>query len=114
MHVSVAGLMNAAGITHGGFCKQFASKEALIDEAPPRLRGTRPAARHRCRGARRPALGRRAALIDVYFCVEHRDNAAEGCGCPAAALAVGTARDPDRGGAHRVASEQPPARAFAA
>lgn len=32
-HVSVADLMKAAGLTHGGFYKQFASKEALVDEA---------------------------------------------------------------------------------
>ena len=32
-HVSVADLMKASGLTHGGFYKQFASKEALVDEA---------------------------------------------------------------------------------
>ena len=31
--VSVADLMEAAGLTHGGFYKQFASKEDLINEA---------------------------------------------------------------------------------
>ena len=31
--VSVADVMNAAGLTHGGFYKQFASKEDLVDEA---------------------------------------------------------------------------------
>ncbi|MFF1268504.1 DUF6262 family protein, partial [Streptomyces anulatus] len=31
--VSVADLMKAAGLTHGAFYKQFASKEALVDEA---------------------------------------------------------------------------------
>lgn len=32
-HASVADIMKTAGLTHGGFYKQFASKEALIDEA---------------------------------------------------------------------------------
>src|SRR6478735_12299635 len=32
-HISVAELMKASGLTHGGFYKQFASKEALVDEA---------------------------------------------------------------------------------
>lgn len=31
--VSVADLMKAVGLTHGGFYKQFASKEDLIEEA---------------------------------------------------------------------------------
>lgn len=31
--VSVADLMKAAGLTHGAFYKQFASKEALVGEA---------------------------------------------------------------------------------
>lgn len=31
--VSVADLMKAAGLTHGGFYKHFDSKEALVDEA---------------------------------------------------------------------------------
>ena len=34
-HLSVADLMKASGLTHGGFYKQFASKDALIDERPP-------------------------------------------------------------------------------
>ena len=29
-HLSVADLMKASGLTHGGFYKQFASKDALI------------------------------------------------------------------------------------
>ncbi|SFI84957.1 TetR/AcrR family transcriptional regulator [Celeribacter neptunius] len=31
--IGIAGLMAAAGLTHGGFYKKFASKEALITEA---------------------------------------------------------------------------------
>ncbi|MEV8410591.1 TetR family transcriptional regulator [Streptomyces niveus] len=34
--VSVADLMKAAGLTHGGFYKHFDSKEALVDEATAR------------------------------------------------------------------------------
>jgi AcrR family transcriptional regulator len=51
--VSVADLMKAAGLTHGGYYKQFASKEALMTRrsstrsanwpstTPPRSRSTR-------------------------------------------------------------------------
>lgn len=40
--VSVADLMKAAGLTHGGFYKQFTSKEALVDEATAHAFGNSP------------------------------------------------------------------------
>ncbi|MFI8003533.1 TetR/AcrR family transcriptional regulator [Streptomyces sp. NPDC086010] len=93
-HVSVADLMKASGLTHGGFYKQFDSKEALVDEATAhafdeftRLQRGR---------AERQAATRDAAqqaLIDNYLSVEHRDNPARGC--PVAALATDVARQPD-------------------
>ncbi|WP_405672460.1 TetR family transcriptional regulator [Streptomyces sp. NBC_01530] len=50
--------MKAAGLTHGGFYRRFASKEALIDE------GTTPAfdelAHRRSRAGFRPTGGRPA------------------------------------------------------
>src|SRR5436190_15149008 len=87
MQVSVADLMKAAGLTHGGFYKQFASKEALIDEATAHAFGelTR---RHKDgleqHGGRRAAA--QQALIDTYLSPEHRDSPADGC--PVAALAT--------------------------
>lgn len=76
-HLSVADLMKAAGLTHGGFYKQFASKEALIDEAT--AHAFEELTRHRAatfdqRGGERAAAQR--ALIDTYLSVEHRDNPA--------------------------------------
>ncbi|SEH03837.1 TetR/AcrR family transcriptional regulator, transcriptional repressor for nem operon [Nonomuraea solani] len=97
--VSVADLMKAAGLTHGGFYKQFASKEALIDEATAYafddLTQRHTAALERD-GAQR-------ALIDAYLSVEHRDNPADGC--PVAALAGDMAREPGIPEAHRVYAE---------
>jgi TetR/AcrR family transcriptional repressor of nem operon len=91
-HVSVADLMKAAGMTHGGFYKQFPSKEALIDEATAHAFGEL-AQRHKDGldqyAGRRDAAQR--ALIDAYLSAEHRDSAADGC--PAAALAADMARD---------------------
>ncbi|NUP35808.1 MAG: TetR family transcriptional regulator [Streptomyces sp.] len=86
--VSVAELMKAAGLTHGAFYKQFASKEALFDEA------TAQAFEAVAHGADRHRVSPDAAspneLIDAYLSAEHRDDTAEGC--PVAALAVDVAR----------------------
>ncbi|MGW7051095.1 TetR/AcrR family transcriptional regulator [Streptomyces sp. NPDC054887] len=102
--VSVADLMKAAGLTHGGFYKQFASKEALIDEATTHAFGE--LTRLRDDGLERHAGQRDAAqqaLIDTYLSVEHRDSAADGC--PAAALAVDMAREAGDPEARRVYTE---------
>ncbi|MFF2374876.1 TetR/AcrR family transcriptional regulator [Streptomyces xiamenensis] len=103
-HVSVAELMKASGLTHGGFYKQFTSKEALIDEATAHAFGELTRLRDSGTeqyGGRHDAAQR--ALIDTYLSPEHRDDAAQGC--PAAALATDMARGPEGGDAHRVYTE---------
>ncbi|MFF9362340.1 TetR/AcrR family transcriptional regulator [Streptomyces griseoluteus] len=93
--VSVADVMAAAGLTHGAFYKQFASKEALVDEVTA-YAFAELAQRHRA--GLEQGYGQRAAqrsLIDAYLSVEHRDDPADGC--PVAALATDIARD---GGGH--------------
>ncbi|MFE5830512.1 TetR/AcrR family transcriptional regulator [Streptomyces sp. NPDC056508] len=103
-HVSVADLMKAAGLTHGGFYKQFASKEALIDEATAHAFGElaelREAGLDQHAGKRDAA---QRALIDAYLSTEHRDDPADGC--PVAALAADTARGPVDREARRVYTE---------
>ncbi|MER5488767.1 TetR/AcrR family transcriptional regulator [Streptomyces sp. NPDC002812] len=103
-HVSVADLMKASGLTHGGFYKQFASKEALIDEATAHafdeLTRLRDAGLAQHSGRRDAA---QQALIDTYLSVEHRDSVADGC--PAAALAADMAREPGDREARRVYTE---------
>ncbi|MFD3538975.1 TetR/AcrR family transcriptional regulator [Streptomyces sp. NPDC058662] len=102
--VSVADLMKASGLTHGGFYKQFASKEALIDEATAHAFGE--LAQHHKDGLDQYAGQRDAAqraLIDAYLSTEHRDSAADGC--PAAALATDMARDGGDSEARRVYTE---------
>lgn len=103
-HVSVAELMKASGLTHGGFYKQFASKEALVDEATAHAFGE--LARLRADGLEQQAGRRDAAqraLIDTYLSVEHRDSPAQGC--PAAALVTDMAREPGDAAARRVYTE---------
>ncbi|MFF9127912.1 TetR/AcrR family transcriptional regulator [Streptomyces sp. NPDC014889] len=102
--VSVADLMKAAGLTHGGFYKQFASKEALIDEATAHAFGELARLRE---DMLEQHAGERAtaqqAFTDTYLSVEHRDSSAEGCA--AAALAGDMAREPGDPEARRVYTE---------
>ncbi|WP_399880514.1 TetR/AcrR family transcriptional regulator [Streptomyces sp. BBFR51] len=109
-NVSVADLMKAVGLTHGGFYKQFASKEALLDEATAHafdeLAGRHAAGLERHAGHEEAA---RRELIDGYLSVEHRDN--PGDGCPVAGLAADMARASGGQEAHRVYAEG--ARSFA-
>lgn len=89
--VSVAELMAEAGLTHGGFYKQFSSKEALVAEAAGQAfaeLGSQLAARDE---SLQDHTAARATLLDYYLSPEHRDHAGEGC--PTAGLAVDVARE---------------------
>lgn len=88
--VGIADLMSQAGLTHGGFYKQFESKAQLVEEA--------------CAAALGQTLGfwetyldgaadRRTAFIRAYLSDKHRDSVAQGCLLPA--LAGEAARQPD-------------------
>lgn len=74
-NVTVAEVMSAAGLTHGGFYGHFDSKDALIEAAmaydPSAFRG-------------RVTLEHPARYADAYLSRQHRDNV--GSGCPFAAL----------------------------
>ncbi|MFD9514089.1 TetR/AcrR family transcriptional regulator [Streptomyces mirabilis] len=93
--VSVADLMKAAGLTHGGFYKQFASKEDLIDEAITHAFGEQaahsPVAIEERAGDHEAA---RRTLIENYLSVWHRDHAGEGC--PVSGFASDLGREPDQ------------------
>ena len=92
--VSVADVMKAVGLTHGGFYKRFPSKEALVGEATALAFAEQTDLRERQDAAND---GRRDAaqegLLDWYLSAEHRDFPADGC--PSAALATDMARDDD-------------------
>jgi TetR/AcrR family transcriptional regulator, transcriptional repressor for nem operon len=79
--VSVADVMKAAGLTHGGFYGHFDSKDALIREAL----GYEPPARDRRANAKSTA-----EYADAYLSPAHRDN--RGAGCPVAGLGSEAAR----------------------
>jgi TetR/AcrR family transcriptional regulator, transcriptional repressor for nem operon len=80
-NVTVAEVMSAAGLTHGGFYGHFDSKEALIDAAMAH----EPSAR---RG--RPTLENPGRYADAYLSRQHRDNIS--LACPFSALGTEVAR----------------------
>nr|WP_239590863.1 TetR/AcrR family transcriptional regulator [Vitreimonas flagellata] len=73
--VSVAEVMNAAGLTHGGFYGHFASKDDLIAETVAHMMAN---------GAKLSAENL-SAFVNAYLSRRHRDGVAQGC--PMAALA---------------------------
>ncbi|MGW1799887.1 TetR/AcrR family transcriptional regulator [Streptomyces sp. NPDC001984] len=89
--VSVADLMKAVGLTHGGFYKQFASKEDLVDEAIAHAFAEQAA--HSVVALEEHEAARRT-LIEDYLSVWHRDHA--GDGCPVSGFAADLGREPDQ------------------
>ncbi len=76
--VTVAEVMSAAGMTHGGFYGHFASKEDLIAQTLI----------HRL--AKASAIDDANTFCTMYLSREHRDDIAQGC--PISALAAETPR----------------------
>jgi len=74
--VGVAEVMNAAGLTHGGFYGHFESKDDLIAQTVAHLL------------ERASKDGDFKSFVERYLTAKHRDNA--GSGCPTAALAAAT------------------------
>ena len=92
--VSVPEVMAAAGLTHGGFYKHFASKEALLEEAGTGAFDARSAALAELVGSAPDPAAARARFIADYLSTWHRDH--PGDGCAGVALAADVARrDPD-------------------
>ena len=85
---SVADLMAAAGLTHGGFYRHFDSKDQLIAEAS--AASMVEAVEQNAAAARRGAKPGFNAIIENYLTTRHRDQHAEGC--PFAALGSELAR----------------------
>jgi TetR/AcrR family transcriptional regulator, transcriptional repressor for nem operon len=90
--VSVAELMGAAGLTHGGFYGHFDSKDSLAAEAC-RFAFERSVNRwkKRVEESETPAAAREM-LVDNYLSAKARGN--PGNACPASCLAGDVAREP--------------------
>lgn len=90
--VSVADLMAAASLTHGGFYGHFASKDGLAAVACGKA-FEQSSSRWTQRFAALPdAAARRRSYVENYLSPSNRDR--PGNGCAAAALAVDVAREP--------------------
>src|SRR5438552_11909117 len=73
--VSVAEVMKAAGLTHGGFYGHFGSKDDLVAQTLAHVLAPDAG-----------GAGDLRAYLDAYLSPGHRDNAADGC--PTAGLAA--------------------------
>ena len=86
--IGVADIMKRAGLTHGGFYGQFASKDDLAAEATERVLKN-PRWQERLTGKPNPSF---AEVVRGYLSPDHRDD--PGTGCLIAALGSDTARQP--------------------
>jgi TetR/AcrR family transcriptional repressor of nem operon len=79
--VSIADLMEAMGLTHGGFYSHFASKDALVAEAITKL--LEHSQQYLETWGKVPA-GKQPldVIVDNYLSKGHRDNPAAGCPLP--------------------------------
>jgi TetR/AcrR family transcriptional repressor of nem operon len=81
--VSVADLMGAAGLTHGGFYGHFESKDALAAAACAHAFGE-SVQRWKKRAAAQPdAAGALKAIVEAYLSVRTRDTPSTSCPTPA-------------------------------
>ncbi|WP_431946921.1 TetR/AcrR family transcriptional regulator [Actinacidiphila sp. bgisy167] len=88
--VSVQEVMSAAGLTHGGFYKQFASKEELTGLAVAESFDGLLSLLNQAVEETTDVSGRRAGLLDEYLTAEHRDS--PGTGCAGTAFATDATR----------------------
>jgi len=89
--VSVADVMQAAGLTHGGFYGHFASKEALAAEAA--AHALMQTASRWSATLESSGMGALERIVDAYLSPRHRDQ--PGAGCAIAALGPDVARQAD-------------------
>lgn len=89
--VSIAELMKAANLTHGGFYGHFPSRAALIAAALERALERGNAAFIAAQPAAAPVTVK--SIVNRYLSPAHRDHPGEGCAVAALAGDVGRARE---------------------
>jgi TetR/AcrR family transcriptional repressor of nem operon len=89
--ISVADLMQSAGLTQGGFYRHFASRDELVAEAVERALADGSAAADVIATKPTSTIG---TLVDGYLSPFHRDHIASGCAVTA--LATDAARSGER------------------
>lgn len=93
--ISVAGLMAAVGLTHGGFYNHFGSRAELLEAALQRAlaRGADSSRREDEAGDEQSAFD---AFVRGYLSPSHRDHPESGCAIAALVSDVGRAEAPLR------------------
>jgi len=90
--VSVAAVMEAAGLTHGGFYAHFDSKDALAAASVERALAETLSLAGQASETAEPL----AAFVRVYLSAEHRDDPAHGCTMATLAPEIARASGPVR------------------
>ena len=90
--VTVADLMGAAGLTHGGFYGHFESKDALAGAAVARAFEQSAERWHKRVAAEPTAPAGRAVIVDKFLSPASLKDV--GNGCPSVAMATDVAREP--------------------
>jgi TetR/AcrR family transcriptional repressor of nem operon len=93
--IGVAELMKSAGLTHGGFYGQFASKEDLMAQACTRALERSLDAFHQ--GVERGGGNALSAVASAYLSPAHRDRPGEGCALAALGAEAARCGAPVRG-----------------
>jgi TetR/AcrR family transcriptional repressor of nem operon len=93
--ISVADLMEATGLTHGGFYSHFASKDTLVAEAVTKM--LQQSQQYLEQWGKAPP-GKRPldVIVDNYLSKLHRDNPASGCPLPILGAEVARGSDEAR------------------
>src|SRR5258708_14361501 len=91
--VGVADLMKDAGLTHGGFYRHFASRDALVAEAIECALHEGAQAVDAVANIKQSPL---AALVDAYLSTAHRDGLATTCAVTTLAGDVPRTNEPAR------------------
>lgn len=89
----VADLMRDAGLTHGGFYRHFASRDALVSEAIERALHEGARAVDALANSEEASL---TALVDAYLSEAHRDDLATSCAVTTLAADVARSSEPAR------------------
>lgn len=82
---AIAELMREVGLTHGGFYKQFGSRDELMGEAVERVMAETAARMADVVDGADDPLG---AVARAYVSAQHRDDVGGGCGLPALSAEV--------------------------
>jgi TetR/AcrR family transcriptional repressor of nem operon len=89
--ISVADLMQCAGLTHGGFYRHFDTRDDLVAEAVEQALKDGSAVADAITANPRSVIG---TVVDAYLSLAHRNNLASSCAV--SALANDVARSTDR------------------